>query len=47
MNNNQQYTEKEIKIIKQRAYDKGRIEGVIITLLVCGVALVYVLHNMK
>ena len=28
------YTDKEIEIIKQIAYDKGRMEGVKITLLI-------------
>lgn len=28
------YTEREIDAIKQKAYDKGRIEGVIFTLLI-------------
>jgi hypothetical protein len=27
------YTEKEIEIIKQKSYDKGRLHGVVVTLL--------------
>ena len=37
------YTEKEIEIIKQKAYDRGRTEGVVVTLLVCTLFLVCVL----
>ena len=39
------YTEKEIEVIKQRAYDKGRIEGVVIAILVLGAFLCLVLYN--
>jgi hypothetical protein len=28
------YTEREIDVIKQKAYDKGRVEGVIFALLI-------------
>jgi hypothetical protein len=34
------YTDKEIEIIKQRAFDKGRMNGVIITLLICVIFLI-------
>ena len=37
------YTEKEIEVIKQRAYDKGRITGVITTLIICAIALIIAL----
>jgi len=37
------YTEKEIKVIEQRAYDKGRMEGVVVTLLICLLGLILVL----
>ena len=29
------YTDKEIDLIKTKAYDKGRLEGCIITLIIC------------
>ena len=32
------YTEKEIEIIKQRSYDKGKAEGSLLTLTIIGVA---------
>lgn len=41
------YTEKEIQVIKQRAYDKGRLEGAFLTLLIVGIALIYYLYNMS
>ncbi len=28
------YTEKEIQVIKQKAYDRGRVEGLIFTLII-------------
>jgi hypothetical protein len=28
------YTEREIDVVKQKAYDKGRVEGVIFALLI-------------
>lgn len=37
------YTEKEIELIKQKAYDRGRMEGVVVTLLVCILFLVLAL----
>ena len=37
------YTDKEIELIKDKAYDKGRIEGCIITLIVCGAFLILAL----
>jgi hypothetical protein len=36
------YTEIEIKIIKQKALDRGRMQGVIITLLICVIALIII-----
>jgi hypothetical protein len=27
------YTEKEIEIIKQKSYDKGRLHGIVVTLI--------------
>jgi hypothetical protein len=39
------YTDKEIEIIKQRAFDKGRMNGVIITLLIVAIAIVLVLKS--
>jgi hypothetical protein len=37
--------DKEIEIIKQRAFDKGRMNGVIITLLIVTIAIVLVLKS--
>lgn len=37
------YTEKEIEVIKKRAYDRGRIEGILITLLICVFGLIILL----
>jgi hypothetical protein len=37
------YTETEIELIKQKAYDRGRMEGVVVTLLVCTLFLVLAL----
>jgi hypothetical protein len=34
------YTDKEIELIKTKAYDKGRLEGCIITLIICVIFLV-------
>jgi len=34
------YTDKEIDLIKTKAYDKGRIEGCIITLIICAIFLI-------
>lgn len=41
------YTEKEIENIRQKAFDKGRIEGVVITILVFTVFLCLALYNIK
>lgn len=41
------YSEKEINIIKQRAHDKGVIEGVLITILIFTAFLCLVLYNLK
>jgi len=37
------YTEKEIEIIKRKAFDKGRLEGTLITLVVLAVAVIFML----
>jgi hypothetical protein len=34
------YTDKEIVLIKTKAYDKGRIEGCIFTLIICAIFLI-------
>lgn len=41
------YTDKEIEIIKRIAYDKGRAEGVAITLIVCAIGLFLSLYLIK
>lgn len=38
------YTDVEIKNIKQRAYDKGKREGVLITLVIFIVALILMIN---
>lgn len=37
------YTEKEIEVIKQSEYDRGRMEGVLIALSICILALITIL----
>ena len=39
------YTEIEIKIIKQKAYDKGKVEGSLFTLLIVIIALIIVTNQ--
>jgi hypothetical protein len=39
------YTKKDIELIKQKAYDKGRIEGILITVLIFFIGALFIIFK--